>query len=65
MGGGGGLKNLPCTKEDLSKLTDVAQKGVIGGGYLLITFSLSCQHDQLMGVCSDRIQKMGLRHGSD
>ena len=41
--------------------TDVAQKGVLGA-YLLITFT--CQHDQLMGVYSDRPKKRGLRHGS-
>ena len=44
-------------------VTDVAQKGVLGA-YSLITLTFSCQHDQLMGVYSDRLKKGGLRHGS-
>ena len=44
-------------------VTDVAQKGVLGA-YLLITLTFSCQHDQLVGVYSDRLKNRGLRHGS-
>ena len=44
-------------------VTDVAQKGVLGA-YLLITLTFSCQHDQLVGVYSDRLNNRGLRHGS-
>ena len=43
----GGLKNWSCEKTIL--LTDVAQKSFLGA-YLLITFTFSCQHDQLVGV---------------
>ena len=32
------------------------------GAFLLITFS--CQFDQLVGVCSDSLNKRGIRHGS-
>ena len=40
------------------------KRGLLGA-YLLITFSFwSCQHDQLVGVCSDRLKKSGLKHGS-
>ena len=34
------------------------------GAYLLITLTFSCQHDQLVGVYSDRLKNRGLRHGS-
>ena len=34
------------------------------GAYSLITLTFSCQHDQLVGVYSDRLQNRGLRHGS-
>ena len=44
-------------------VTDVAQKGVLGA-YLLITLTFSCQHDQLVGVYSDRLKNRGHRHGS-
>ena len=44
-------------------MTDVAQKGGLGT-YLLITLTFSCQHDQLVGVYSDRLKYRGLRHGS-
>ena len=44
-------------------VTDVAQRGVLGA-YLLITLTFSCQHDQLVGVYSDRLKNRGLRHGS-
>ena len=44
-------------------VTDVAKKGVLGA-YLLITLTFSCQHDQLVGVYSDRLKIRGLRHGS-
>ena len=44
-------------------VTDVAQRGFFGA-YLLITFTFSCQHDQLVGVCSDIVKKRDLRHGS-
>ena len=44
-------------------VTDVAQKGVLGA-YLLINLTFSCQHDQLVGVYSDRLKNRGLRHGS-
>ena len=44
-------------------VTDVAQKGVLGA-YLLITLTFSCQHDQLVGVYSDRLKNRSLRHGS-
>ena len=37
--------------------TEVAQKGV-WGAYLFIIFTLTCQYDQLVGVCSGRL-KMG------
>ena len=44
-------------------VTDVVQKGGLGA-YLLIIFTFSCKHDQLVGVYSDRLKKRGLRHGS-
>ena len=44
---GEGLKNWPCKKKR-TLVTDVAQKGFLGA-YLLITFTFSCQHDQLVG----------------
>ena len=44
-------------------VTDVAQKGFLGA-YVLITLTFSCQHDQLVGVYSDRLTNRGLRHGS-
>ena len=34
------------------------------GAYLSITLTFSCQHDQLVGVYSDRLKNRGLRHGS-
>ena len=40
-----------------------AQKGVLGA-YLLITLTFSYQHDQLVGVYSDRLKNRGLWHGS-
>ena len=43
-------------------VTDVAQKRVLGT-YLLITLTFSYQHDQLVGVYSDRLKNRGLRHG--
>ena len=33
------------------------------GAYLLITFTCCRQRDQLVGVCSDRLKKRGLRYG--
>ena len=39
------------------------KKGVLGA-YLLITVTFSCQHDQLVGVYSDRLKNRGLRHRS-
>ena len=39
-------------------------KRVFFGAYLLITLTFSCQHDQLVGVYSDRLKNRGLRHGS-
>ena len=59
--GGGVLRTGLVTKTIL--VTDVAQKGVLGA-YLLITLTFSCQHDQLVGVYSDRLKYRGLRHGS-
>ena len=35
---------------------EVGQKGVLGT-YLFIIFTFTCQHDQLMGVCSGRLKK--------
>ena len=40
--------------------TEVAQKGVLGA-YLFIIFTFTCQYDQLVGVCSGRLKKGGLR----
>ena len=31
---------------------------------ILVTFSFTCQHDQLVGVCSGRLKKGGLRCGT-
>ena len=42
--------------------TDVVQKGVLGA-YLFIIFTFTCQYDQLVGVCSGRLKKGGLRCG--
>ena len=42
--------------------TAVAQKGVLGA-YLFIIFTFTCQYDQLVGVCSGRLKKGGLRCG--
>ena len=42
--------------------TEVAQKGVLGA-YLFIIFTFTCQYDQLVGVCSGRLKKGGLRCG--
>ena len=42
--------------------TEVAQKGVLGA-YLFIILTFTCQYDQLVGVCSGRLQKGGLRCG--
>ena len=33
------------------------------GAYLLITFAFTCQHDQLVGACSSRLQKDGFSMG--
>ena len=38
--------------------------GLKNWSYLLITLTFSCQHDQLVGVYSDRLKNRGLRHGS-
>ena len=38
--------------------------GVLGA-YLFIIFTFTCQHDQLVGVCSGRLKKGGLRCGSN
>ena len=37
---------------------------IFGSAYLLITFTFSCQHDQLVGVCCDRLNKRHLRYRS-
>ena len=37
---------------------EVAQKGVLET-YLFIIFTLTCQYDQLVGVCSGRLKKGG------
>ena len=58
----GGLKRTGLVKNTIL-VTDVAQKGVLGA-YLLIALTFSCQHDQLVGVYSDRLKNRGLRHGS-
>ena len=42
--------------------TEVAQKGVLGA-YLFIIFTFTCQYYQLVGVCSGRLNKGGLRCG--
>ena len=42
--------------------TEVAQKGVLGA-YLFIVFIFTCQYGQLVGVCSGRLKKGGLRCG--
>ena len=42
--------------------TEVAQKGVLRA-YLFIIFTFTCQYDQLVGVCSGRLKKGGLRCG--
>ena len=46
-------------------VTDVAQKGVLGSLFInYIPSPFSCQHDQLVWVCSDRLKMRGLGHGS-
>ena len=50
------------TMSRLSKLYKVAQKGVLGA-YLFINFIFTCQHDQLVGVCSGRLKNVGPRCG--
>ena len=40
----------------------MAQKGVLGA-YLFIIFTFTCQYDQLVGGCSGRLNKGGLRCG--
>ena len=39
--------------------TEVAQKGALGA-YLFIIFTFTYQYDQLVGVCSGRLNKGGL-----
>ena len=60
----GGLRNWSCQTYDL--ITDVAQKGVLAGylskrGFWQVIYQLpllfSCQHDQLVGVYSDRLKR--------
>ena len=58
----GGVLRTGLVKKTIF-VTDVAQKGVLGA-YLLITLTFSCQHDQLVGVYSDRLKNRSLRHGS-
>ena len=55
---GGGLA------EKTILITDVAQKGGFGSLFINYLYFLSCKHDQLVGVYSDRLKKRGLRHGS-
>ena len=38
--------------------TKVSQTGVLGA-YLFIIFTFTCQHDQLVGVCSGRLKGGG------
>ena len=41
--------------------TEVAQKGVLGA-YVFIIFTFTCQYDQLVGVCSGRLKRGGIRY---
>ena len=56
---------VASTTQKRAFITEVAQKGVLGA-YLFIIFTFTCQHDQLVGVCSGRLKKGGgLRCGSN
>ena len=59
----GGLRCVYNPKKG-AFITEVAQKGVLGA-YLFIIFTFTCQHDQLVGVCSGRLKKGDLRCGSN
>ena len=54
---GGGVLGTDTSRKRGVLVTDVAQKGVLGSSFINYPYFFSCQHDQLVGVCSDRLKR--------